>query len=489
MTNVVITGGAGFLGSRLARELLAAGSLGAAGQAARPISGLTLIDRAPVAADLAADQRVAAIRGDLGELLDPGRGGPDVLAGADVIFHLAAAVSAECEADFELGMRANLGVTESLLASCRALRTNPVVVFASSVAVFGASEDHPLPGVVDDQTRPNPQSSYGTQKVIGEYLLADYSRRRFLRGRTVRLMTVSVRPGKPNAAASGFLSSIIREPLAGQRATCPVDPGTEVALASPARAVDGLLRAASSSDEAWGGRSAVNLPALTVTVGEMVAGLERVAGAEATALIDWLPDPAVAAIVTGWPGPVPHRSRGPAGPGPRSRLRLRHQAAPRGGNTVRMSSYQHAESIVIARPPEILYDLVCDVTRMGEWSPVCKACWWDDSDGPRPGAWFTGRNELPGRTWETRSQVVLADRGREFAFEVNGGWVRWGYTFAAVDGGTEVTESWEFLPAGLAGFRDRYGADADAQIASRTEAARTGIPRTLTAIKRTAESI
>jgi len=301
VTNVVVTGGAGFLGSRLARELLAAGSLGVAGQAARPVSLVTLIDRAPVPADLAADKRVAAIRGDLGELLDPGRSGPDVLARADVIFHLAAAVSSECEADFELGMRANLRVTESLLASCRALGTHPVVVFASSVAVFGASADHPLPAVVDDQTLPNPQSSYGTQKVIAEYLLADYTRRNYLRGRTVRLMTVSVRPGKPNAAASGFLSGIIREPLAGERATCPVDPGTEVALASPARATDGLLRAATSCDEAWGGRSAVNLPALTVTVGDMVSALERVAGPEATALIDWVPDPAVAAIVTSWP--------------------------------------------------------------------------------------------------------------------------------------------------------------------------------------------
>ena len=301
MTNVVVTGGAGFLGSRLARELLAAGSLGVAGQAARPISLVTLIDRTPVPADLAADSRVAAIGGDLGELLDPARDGPDVLAAADVIFHLAAAVSAECEADFELGMRANLHVTESLLASCRAVATNPVVVFASSVAAFGASADQPLPAVVDDQTRPNPQSSYGTQKVIAEYLLADYSRRNFLRGRTVRLMTVSVRPGKPNAAASGFLSGIIREPLAGQRATCPVDPGTEVALASPARAVDGLLRAATAADEAWGGRGAVNLPALTVTVAEMVAALGRVAGPEAIALIDWVPDPAVATIVTGWP--------------------------------------------------------------------------------------------------------------------------------------------------------------------------------------------
>jgi D-erythronate 2-dehydrogenase len=304
VAQVVVTGGAGFLGSRLARELLAAGSLEAAGSQARPLRRVALIDQSPAPADLAADGRVTVIRGDLGELLDPGRAGPDVLAGADVIFHLAAAVSGECEADFDLGLRANLRATESLLASCRALGTNPVVVYSSSVAVFGGSPEHPLPAVVDDQTLPNPQTSYGTQKFIGEQLLADYTRKGFLRGRAIRLMTVSVRPGRPNAAASGFLSGIIREPLAGQRAICPVDPETEVALASPAKAIAGLLRAAAAPDEAWGGRTAVNLPALTMTVGGMAAALERVAGPEVSALIDWVPDPAVARMFATWPGRV-----------------------------------------------------------------------------------------------------------------------------------------------------------------------------------------
>jgi D-erythronate 2-dehydrogenase len=304
VAQVVVTGGAGFLGSRLARELLAAGSLEAAGSQARPLRRVALIDQSPAPADLAADGRVTVIRGDLGELLDPGRAGPDVLAGADAIFHLAAAVSGECEADFDLGLRANLRATESLLASCRALGTNPVVVYSSSVAVFGGSPEHPLPAVVDDQTLPNPQTSYGTQKFIGEQLLADYTRKGFLRGRAIRLMTVSVRPGRPNAAASGFLSGIIREPLAGQRAICPVDPETEVALASPAKAIAGLLRAAAAPDEAWGGRTAVNLPALTMTVGGMAAALERVAGPEVSALIDWVPDPAVARMFATWPGRV-----------------------------------------------------------------------------------------------------------------------------------------------------------------------------------------
>ncbi len=299
--SVVVTGGAGFLGSRLARSLLAAGALDVAGSGARPLARLALLDQAPAPPDLESDERVSVIRGDLGELLAPGGPGRGALTGADVVFHLAAAVSAECEADFDLGMRANLHATETLLGACRAAGTNPVVVFASSVAVFGASADHPLPAVVNDHTLPNPQSSYGALKVIGEQLLADYARKGFLRGRAIRLMTVSVRPGRPNAAASGFLSGIIREPLAGQRAVCPVDGQTEVALASPARAVDGLLRAAASSDEVWGDRTPVNLPALTVTVADMAAALERVAGAGAAALIDWVPDPVVAGIVTGWP--------------------------------------------------------------------------------------------------------------------------------------------------------------------------------------------
>src|SRR5262252_6511356 len=301
VVQVVITGGAGFLGSRLARELLAAGSVEVDGGGARALSRVTVLDAAPLPDDLAADERVAFTHGDLGDLLDPSGSGRDTLAGADVIFHLAAAVSGECEADFDLGMRANLRGTESLLAACRALGTNPVVVFASSLAVFGGSAEHPLPAVVDDHTLPNPQSSYGTQKLIGEQLLADYTRKGFLRGRAVRLVTVTVRPGRPNAAASGFFSSIIREPLAGQRAVCPVGPQTEAALMSPARAIDGLLCAATSPDRVWGGRTAVTLPALTVTVTDMIAALERAGGHEAAALIDWAPDPDVARLVASWP--------------------------------------------------------------------------------------------------------------------------------------------------------------------------------------------
>ena len=152
-----------------------------------------------------------------------------------------------------------------------------------------------------------------------------------------------------------------------------------------------------------------------------------------------------------------------------------------------MDRLTHSDSVIVARSPDDLYAMVSDVTRMGEWSPICKACWWDEGEGPRVGAWFTGRNELPERTWETRSEVVAADPGREFAFVVLGTIARWGYTFVPVDGGTELTESWEFLPGGLEFFEERFGDDAPAQIADRVEKARTGIPQTLAAIKRAAE--
>lgn len=301
MVNVVITGGAGFLGARLARVILAEGELAVVGQPARPVAKVTLLDQVPPPPDLLADSRVTAIQGDIAAIADTKA---NALANADVIFHLAAAVSGECEVDFDLGMRANLRATEVLFAACRALGSHPVVVFASSLAVFGGSMEHPLPHTVDDQTLPNPQTSYGTQKFIAEQLLADYTRKGFFRGRAVRLVTVSVRPGRPNAAASGFLSGIIREPLAGQRARCPVDPSTEAAIASPAKAVEALLCAATSTEQTWGGRTAVTMPALTVSVAQMAAALERIAGREVSDLIDWDPDPETARIVSSWPAMV-----------------------------------------------------------------------------------------------------------------------------------------------------------------------------------------
>lgn len=153
-----------------------------------------------------------------------------------------------------------------------------------------------------------------------------------------------------------------------------------------------------------------------------------------------------------------------------------------------MSDLTHAESVVISRSPAEVYAMVSDVSRTGEWSPICRACWWDEGAGPEVGAWFTGRNELPERTWETRSQVVVAEPGREFAFVVGGAYVRWAYTMLAVDGGTQLTESWEFLPAGLELFAGRYGDDAQRQIEMRTQDAKRSIPETLAALRSVAES-
>ena len=303
--HIVITGGAGFLGVRLARTLLANHQLSLAGAAPQVIQRITLVDRVAPPADLAADNRITSLIGDLNQLLEANTAtDQSIYAQAAIIFHLAAAVSGECEADFDLGMRSNVDATRALLQVCRAVGTCPMVVFASSLAVFGNSAAQPLPHVIDDRTLPTPQNSYGIQKFIGEQLVADYGRKGFIRARNVRLMTVSVRPGKPNGAASSFLSGIIREPLAGVRAVCPVAKETAVAIASPARTIEGLLRAAEASDADWGARTAINLPALTTTVGAMVQALENLAGPAVTELIDWTPDATVANIVGSWPSVI-----------------------------------------------------------------------------------------------------------------------------------------------------------------------------------------
>ena len=299
--NIVITGGAGFLGARLARALLAAGSLSLRGAPARPIEQVVLADRGPAPADLLADARVRSVQGDLLDLL---RRRDLPTAGTAAVFHLAAAVSAECEADFELGMRSNLDTTRALLDACRALGTCPVLVFASSLAVFGQQPGQPPLGLMRDDTLPTPQGSYGIQKYIGEQLVADYARKGFIAGRSVRPVTVAVRPGRPNGAASGFFSGMIREPLAGERARIPVAPQTPVALASPTSTIAGFVRAAQASDAEWGQRTAINLPSLRTTVGEMAAALEKVAGKEATALLDWQPDAATERLIRSWPGEV-----------------------------------------------------------------------------------------------------------------------------------------------------------------------------------------
>lgn len=294
--NILITGGAGFLGSLLAEALLARGAL-----RGQPITRLTLTDRAaPSRLPPGSDARVKTLTVDLLHGMDA------VLATEpDAVFHLASAVSAECEADFDLGLRANLDATRQLLDGLRAQSSRtgkpPLFFFSSSVAVFGADPGIALPPVVHDDTLPTPQSSYGIHKFICEQLVADYTRKGFIDGRAARLMTVAVRPGRPNGAASSFLSGIVREPLAGVPAVCPVDPSTEVALASPAATIDNILAVTEASREAFGGRTALNLPALTVRVADMLAALERTAGRDVAGLVRVAPDPAISRIVGSWP--------------------------------------------------------------------------------------------------------------------------------------------------------------------------------------------
>ncbi len=295
---ILITGGGGFLGSSLARALLKKTSIALEGRATGPLQELILTDLAQPPADLLQDQRVTAITGDLSELLST-QG--LTLKDIDAVVHLAAAVSGECEANLDLGLRSNLQTSLDLLQAARHQAQQPVFVFASSVAVFGAPAGQTLPSSISDSFQPTPQSSYGIQKFMVEQLVADFSRKGLVHGRNVRLMTVSIRPGKPNGAASSFLSGMFREPLAGHPCVVPVPPDTRVALASTDTTVQGLLCALETPTAQWGAPTAVNLPALTTTVGEMAQALKEVAGAEVAQLLEWQIDPKVQAIVSGWP--------------------------------------------------------------------------------------------------------------------------------------------------------------------------------------------
>ena len=290
---VLITGGAGFLGQRLARQLLAQGQLTDSHGQLQTIRELVLVD--VVAAHDFNDVRVKVVTGDIAD-------GALMRATIDTqttsIFHLAAIVSGQAEADFELGMRINLDASRLLLDICRELGHKPKVVFTSSVAVYGGK----LPDVVQDTTALNPQSSYGAQKAIGELLLNDYSRRGFVDGRVLRLPTISVRPGKPNKAASSFASGIIREPLNGEAAVCPVGADLRLWLLSPRGAIASLIAGHELAGEMFGASRTVNLPGLSVSVGEMIAALEDVAGSDVTARISYAPDPAIERIVKSWPG-------------------------------------------------------------------------------------------------------------------------------------------------------------------------------------------
>jgi len=281
MTQILITGGGGFLGSRLAKAL----------KARQPDARITLLD---MAFPPGLEREFTCIAGDVSS---PEAIGRALGTNTDSVFHLAAVVSGGAEADFDLGYRVNLDGTRALLEACRKLAKPAKMVYASSVAAFGGT----LPEVLDDSTTPTPQTSYGTQKVIGEYLVADWTRKGMLDGRSLRLPTIVVRPGKPNLAASSFASGIIREPLNGVAAECPVPDTTGVWILSPKRVVESFLHAHDLPASAWPSSRVVNLPGITLSVREMLDAMGRVAGKDAVGRVKFVPDARIQGIVKTWP--------------------------------------------------------------------------------------------------------------------------------------------------------------------------------------------
>jgi len=289
--HVLITGAAGFLGQRLTRALVVRGEL-----SGQPLTHITLIDqvkpKVPTSSSLEASSHAIDITlpGAMDAVLD---GRPDV------IFHLAAVVSSDAEADLDLGLAVNFDATRTLLEGCRlrGLSTTRLIM-ASSVAVYGGD----LPEVLDDLTALTPQSSYGTQKAMSELLINDYSRRGLVDGLALRLPTIVIRPGLPNAAASSFASGILREPLSGKDVVCPVSVDLELFVMSPRRVIDALIHGAEISGRDLGSRRSLMLPGITVCVAEMLESLRQVGGDEALARVQHKPDAGIEAIVASWPG-------------------------------------------------------------------------------------------------------------------------------------------------------------------------------------------
>jgi nucleoside-diphosphate-sugar epimerase len=286
--HILILGGAGMVGQKLARRLAHDGALGG-----RPITRLVLHDVVGAVLPIAPFPVTTRI----GDLSDPGEAEAALAGKPDVIFHLAAVVSGEAEADFDKGYRVNLDGTRALFEALRRAKLAPRLVFTSSVAVFGA----PYPEAIPDEFHHTPLTSYGTQKAIGELLLADYSRRGFFDGVGLRFPTICVRPGRPNKAASGFFSNIIREPLAGQEAVLPVSEDVRHWHASPRAATQFLIHAATMDTGPLGARRSLTMPGLSCTVGEQIAALKAVAGEKAAARIRREPDSTIERIVAGWP--------------------------------------------------------------------------------------------------------------------------------------------------------------------------------------------
>ncbi|WOI56617.1 D-erythronate dehydrogenase [Palleronia sp. LCG004] len=285
--NILIIGGGGFIGRKVAAELAGRGTL-----RGREISRLTLADiAAPDPIDAPFPVETAAC-----DITDRAQVDALIADDTDVIFHFAAVVSSHAEAEFDDGMQVNLFGTINVLERARALGTAPVVVFTSSLAVFGGE----VPDPITDHTIPNPQTSYGTQKVIGEFLVNDYSRKGFIDGRGFRLPTISVRPGKPNRAASSFMSSIIREPLNGQEAICPVDEDQEHFYLSPRRCVQNLVKGAELDAADLGQQRCMTMPGQRLSIRQMIDALTAVAGPEPAKLIKFEGDEDIASIVRGW---------------------------------------------------------------------------------------------------------------------------------------------------------------------------------------------
>ena len=290
---VVITGGAGFLGKKLARRILQQGVLADADGQPRPVSELMLFDVGEAKGPGLDDPRVKTLAGDIANFATV----QSIVQGADTVFHFAAVVSAGAEADFDLGYKVNLDGTRNVLEACRALGTNPRVVFTSSLAAFGGD----LPPAVTDDTPLTPQTSYGAQKSIGEFLVRDYTRKGFLRGTAVRLPTICVRTGLPNKAASTWASSVVREPLTGVDVVCPVTPETVMVVLSPRKTVDAFLRLHDLPVDAFGPGRTLLLNGINVTAKELERAVARHAGNRRVGRVTWQHDPAIQRICDGWP--------------------------------------------------------------------------------------------------------------------------------------------------------------------------------------------
>jgi nucleoside-diphosphate-sugar epimerase len=290
---VVITGGGGFLGKKLARRILQQGTLADADGRQQKVSELLLFDVAAASGPGLDDPRVKAMAGDIANRATV----QSIVQGAATVFHFAAVVSAGAEADFDLGYRVNLDGTRNVLEACRELGTNPRVVFTSSLAAYGGD----LPPAVTDDTPLTPQTSYGSQKSIGEFLIRDYTRKGYLRGTAVRLPTICVRTGLPNKAASTWASSVVREPLTGVDVVCPVTPQTIMVVLSPRKTVDAFVRLHDLPVDSFGPGRTLLLNGINVTAKELEQAVGKHAGNRKVGKVTWQHDPGIQKICDGWP--------------------------------------------------------------------------------------------------------------------------------------------------------------------------------------------